>query len=1002
MAITREDVDRHQVDFSDVTSGRRLPPVHPGEILRDEFLVPLDLSVSQLAEEIQVADSQLNDIVLGRLAVTTDTAQRLGRYFGTTPEFWINLQTHYDQAAGGPAGRNRKHGGRTMVESKENQEHVEVIANESLEAFSKIAEAAKSHLATASRTSAAEAFADINILNSPEAVKNMEQISQDAVAGYSRLSREPAIARVQVRKENGERAVYYICRAAPMSVGDTGIALASYRSPVGRLAALSIGEEHTWRVDGEETTVEVLEQATFHPILEGQEWDSKNSVLKSDGYGPLTVESLRVFRKRDDAETGTTLLKLLEEDNKATSVREGLRRSVITNMALRDRPILDKYQDDIFRLPLNSRLLILGAPGTGKTTTLIKRLGQKLDLDSLDEDERRVLQTDTLDDHAQSWIMFTPTELLKLYVKEAFNKEGIPAPEDRISTWEYYRDNLARNEFGILRSAADSSSFVMRDSAHTLEVETETDQISWFSDFDQWQKSTFWGEMRASARSLSENAAREVAKLGSRVLLILDTAGLQPPPSVFVSLTSAAREIQGLVNSMKEATDQKIDSVLNLQVNRDRQFLDDMAEFIEGLTDLRDEPESQESEDEEEPEPPRVGRAAAAAQYRRAVRSHARARARRRRVSKTSRTGRLIEWIDDRSLGEQDLLEVGDSLVVQSALSWFVNPVRRYINGIPTRYRRFRRVRQGEKQWYRPDGFGPTDLHPLEVDILLLAMIRGTDELVTSTRSLHATENPARATLERLQRLYRTQVLVDEATDFSPIQLACMAALAHPGTRSFFACGDFNQRVTNWGTRSVEEIQWAVPDLAISNISVGYRQSRQLHDLGCKIVGSSGTVVLLPDYVDHDGVAPVLAENMTKSLTVAKWLAERIGEIERFVEDLPSVAVFVNDEEAVRSIATDLGDALADRNIRVIPCSDGWVLGREGTVRVFNIQHIKGLEFEAAFFVGVDRLAELHPDLFDKYLYVGATRAATYLGMTCERGLPVSMMRLQKLFGQRW
>ena len=107
MAIEREDVDRKKVDFSDVASGRRLPPVHPGEILRDEFLAPLDLSVSQLAQEIQIADSQLNDIVLGHRAVTTDTAQRLGRYFGTTPEFWINLQAHYDQAAGGTAGQNR-------------------------------------------------------------------------------------------------------------------------------------------------------------------------------------------------------------------------------------------------------------------------------------------------------------------------------------------------------------------------------------------------------------------------------------------------------------------------------------------------------------------------------------------------------------------------------------------------------------------------------------------------------------------------------------------------------------------------------------------------------------------------------------------------------------------------------------------------------------------------------------------------------------------------------
>lgn len=96
MSIQRKNIDRGQIDFSDVTSGRRLPPMHPGEILRDEFLTPMDLSVYRLAKALKVSRPRLNDIVIGRRAITTDTALRLGRYFGTTPEFWINLQTRYD------------------------------------------------------------------------------------------------------------------------------------------------------------------------------------------------------------------------------------------------------------------------------------------------------------------------------------------------------------------------------------------------------------------------------------------------------------------------------------------------------------------------------------------------------------------------------------------------------------------------------------------------------------------------------------------------------------------------------------------------------------------------------------------------------------------------------------------------------------------------------------------------------------------------------------------
>ena len=96
MTIKREDIDNRRVDLSDVDTGRRLPPVHPGEVLRAEFLTPMEISVYGLAKAIKVSRPRLNDVVRGQRSITTDTALRLGRYFGTTPEFWINLQTRYD------------------------------------------------------------------------------------------------------------------------------------------------------------------------------------------------------------------------------------------------------------------------------------------------------------------------------------------------------------------------------------------------------------------------------------------------------------------------------------------------------------------------------------------------------------------------------------------------------------------------------------------------------------------------------------------------------------------------------------------------------------------------------------------------------------------------------------------------------------------------------------------------------------------------------------------
>jgi addiction module HigA family antidote len=75
---------------------RDIPPVHPGEILSEEFLKPLELSMNQLALALRVPANRINAIVAGERGITADTALRLGRYFGTSAQFWINLQARFD------------------------------------------------------------------------------------------------------------------------------------------------------------------------------------------------------------------------------------------------------------------------------------------------------------------------------------------------------------------------------------------------------------------------------------------------------------------------------------------------------------------------------------------------------------------------------------------------------------------------------------------------------------------------------------------------------------------------------------------------------------------------------------------------------------------------------------------------------------------------------------------------------------------------------------------
>jgi superfamily I DNA/RNA helicase len=293
----------------------------------------------------------------------------------------------------------------------------------------------------------------------------------------------------------------------------------------------------------------------------------------------------------------------------------------------------------------------------------------------------------------------------------------------------------------------------------------------------------------------------------------------------------------------------------------------------------------------------------------------------------------------------------------------------------------------------------------LELDLVLLTVLRGANELLGSSTVAPDVERPGWSSLKPVSDLQKNQILVDEATDFSPVQLACMAALSSPRIRSFFACGDFNQRLTIWGSRSIEEVRWAVSHIDVKEITVSYRHSRQLIELARAIVrvsGGSEHGATLPKHVDSEGVAPVLFEHASTMPVVVDWLAQRVCEIERSVKQLPSIAVFVESEAHVQPLAEALNATLADANIQVVACPNGQVMGQDNDVRVFDVQYIKGLEFEAVFFVGVDRLAALQPRLFNNYLYVGTTRAATYLGITCDEVLPSAMASLRPMFAGDW
>lgn len=824
------------------------------------------------------------------------------------------------------------------------------------------------------------------------------------------MANEPAIARVLIKKDDGATDFYYICRTGPID----GNKMASQGSPLGRMAALDPGDEFTFP-NGK--VVEIVEKIQFHPKRNDGVLDSFDTILKTNLFDVFTISNyLKPYLVgKSDENHHDFLTNILNSETAKKNIFNGIRRNVIVQMGIRDRPILDKYQDEIFRLPLSSQLLILGPPGTGKTTTLIKRLAQKTNIDYLNEEEKEQLnslRSVESNSHSNSWLVFTPTELLKLSLKEAFARENIAASEDNLKTWQDYQKYLGKNKFGVLKSSSGigGGAFILKNNLKSLSDSSFKDPIKWFNDFNAYQKSIYIEELNKAAQFLSENASTDSTNIGIKLKKTISS----DLPSVFSSIIVFQNQVQTLINSLKEQTDKIVKDFINIQINKNNNLLKELVKLLDDLkkhTKIESDDNDDTTDDDDTIESDElivteknITEKTAAETYMRVLRTHARSIASKRSLNKNSDNKKIIEWLgNERILSPAISMQLGELLLLQTNARNFINPVKRFFNSFSKRYRLFRK--EISKKSYYENKLESRYISPLELDIILLGILDSAKHILSRDSIWHNIENPMWSELKNIVNIYKNQIMVDEATDFSPIQLACMASIAHPKVRSFFACGDFNQRLTTWGLQNEDEIKWIFPNINIKLVDVGYRQSQILNQFSneiIKVIGGMERKTIFPKNTENSGFNPVLLENAIDKNDTAIWLAERIIEIEKNVSELPSIAILVHAESEVGETANLLKNLLEDNNIDVAACIEGKVIGNKTAVRVFDIQHIKGLEFEAVFFVSIDKLAVSSPALFEKYLYVGTTRAATYLGITCEKSLPYKIEELREYFTETW
>ena len=744
-------------------------------------------------------------------------------------------------------------------------------AEHTLETFEMISSKVKEELARGA-IDASNVLVNSQSMNSDNAVRSLSSIQREKLDNLLSLEKEPAVCRVVALDEDGEERTYYICRAMPVILKDNTAALASYRAPIGRIASFTAGEECTIIINGQDVSFEILERIQLRPEKKETRWDSINNSYQNIFHGSFSLESLRTFLLEEMPEQAEELFEAILAGEGGSSLIEGLRREVLSKMGLRDQPILDKFQDGIFREHLSSQLLITGPPDTGKTTTLIRRLGQKLNIEFLDEDEKslvNVSDTDSLQKHKTSWLMFTPTELLKQYIKEAFAKENIAAPDERLRTWDEYRRYLSRSVLGILKTSTPGGTFIFKDRLSILKIETIKNPIGWHDDFSKFFVTEQIERLENGLKNLGEIEKQSILELKEKISKCMVGISKNGLLSTYARLAGVEKEISSIVATLANES-QEITRHASVEIlSEHREFFTDFAIFLDSINsddsidvDEDDDDDAFDDDDSIEKQEMTTPREAIRA-YWVFLKSYARAKVQKRKITEQSKNGKILKWLAGRIPSEEIIDELGMTALIQNSLRRFVNPAKKFLRDVPKTYRKFRKVKTQSNDWYLAKPDRPNHISSLELDIIILTMLKNARELLGQSFVKRELSDTRHELLRSISREFKNQVLVDEATDFSVIQLSCMFNLTNLSTKSFFACGDFNQRITTWGCSSIDQIKWISGRMDFRPINISYRQSKQLNNFSNQLLDkvlNSKDSINLPPGIECKGVQPALLE----------------------------------------------------------------------------------------------------------------------------------------------
>lgn len=668
---------------------------------------------------------------------------------------------------------------------------------------------------------------------------------------------------------------------------------------------------------------------------------------------------------------------------------------------LRFNPILDPVQNRIKTQNLfnGTTIVIDGGPGTGKTTTMIQRLKYLTDWDAIEEDftngtnfyQLTPAQRDHLHQailNHRDWMFFSPSELLKEYLSDAMNREGLTNTSAKVRHWAEYRNKVIRENYLLIDPTDDNAPFKASRSREMLFRHAPA-VIESFATYylDQLRliKSRFpkiemsgalyrWMSITQGIQQRFEGCENFTLQQFVQLFNSLEQLYRDDCRELLSENRERVRNIANeiFVLSQDDATlYEQLVTLARTQMTEQTEDTEDEAEVIEGN-------EMQEDVDNRILLMLRTW-------FKRYCYSRKnyeiRLTSRQEQLSKL-----LMPILTDEHEGQMD--RVGELALFEQYAKYTRGIVSNLFGGFAAKYKRFRRQALSNKDdaWNlveldtllkRREG---KELHPQEQS-LLIGFINNLVKMVL--RTSRASINHTFITAYR--DLSRPIIGIDEATDFDECDIYAIQSLLYNDYNSLTICGDLMQRLTKSGIRSWESVRPFVEGMKLVDMRTSYRQSATLLKVAQMMYKDTiGDEPNYKAYMKSSKVPCPLAYISTDEDDKIDWIEKRLNEVYvAYGKKLPSIAIFLNNKNEIRSFVDALRDTdfIIDAGIEVVDGSEGNILASGNQIRVYPIDVVKGMEFDVVFFHNIDQTS-VDNDLIKRYIYVGVSRAAFFLGIT--------------------